>query len=269
MSFQSLSGQSPSSRHMARFSVLAVLSLLSSVAAAKGKGGSGSDGSPSGSDGSSGSSSGGGGSSPEGRQHVEISGAKWPYRFAGSYFSGSISLDTTIEYWPDCTEGKRGQWREDFDGTLLLGPGNWTNSFDDIDPNFLLMGWEKGTTPTSNWTDGEYWGNGGPGLTRWFSSDVKIMLSRYIEIWHDAASFDTTFGSVWDHGWLIDADPAGNGTNEYLINGTWSGVSLALFCIITKDSADYRRRPSLSSPATTPHATSSTPRRPFATTPPR
>jgi hypothetical protein len=54
-----------------------------------GKGGSDSDGSSSGNDsGNSGSSS--SSSAPKGKQHVEISGDKWPYRWAGSYYNGSI-----------------------------------------------------------------------------------------------------------------------------------------------------------------------------------
>lgn len=212
-----------SCNRLANMLLFTLLNVLTLVAAKGGKGGGSSDssGSSSGSD-SSGSSS-GSSSRPKGKQHVEISGAKWPYRWPGSYYNGSITLDTSIEYWPDCSEGSRSTFRTNYDGILMLGPGNQTGSFDDINPNFLIMGWDAGKPPTSNWTDGEYWGNGGPGLTRWFSTDVKLMLSRFIEIWQDSTSiYDQR---TYDHGWGVDAAAMGNGTNEYSINGTWSGVS--------------------------------------------
>jgi hypothetical protein len=107
------------------------------------------------------------------------------------------------------------------DGILLLGPANDTGSFNAVDPNFVLMAWDAGKIPTNNWTDGEYWGNGGPGLTRWFSTDVKLLLSRFVEIWQPSTS--TT--RPYDLGWGVDSKPLGNGTNEFAINGTFSGVS--------------------------------------------
>ena len=214
---------------------LVLLQLVAFVTAQRrGGGSSDSDSSSSGSD-SSGSSSGGSSSRPKGTQHVEVSGNSWPYRWAGSYYNGSITLDTSIEYWPDCSERSRDTWRTSMDGILHLGPGNWTSasSFDDEQPQFLLMGWEDGKIPSNNWTDGEYWGNGGPGLTRWFSTDVKLMLSRFIQIWHDENTeyLSSADSHEWDHGWNVEANSAVNSTNEYTINGTWKGVCEIRSCL--------------------------------------
>jgi hypothetical protein len=137
-------------------------------------------------------------------------------------------VDTSIDYWPDCSEGSRSTFRTSMSGILLIGPGNFTtSSFDEADPNFLLMGWDEGRRPTNNWTDGMYYGNGGPGLTRWFSTDVKLMLSRFVEVWQDTTRFTQSSSThPWDHGWTVDADPLGNG--NYSINGTFRGVSTLL-----------------------------------------
>lgn len=218
---------------MATFSLKSGLLLLlniASFAVAQRRGGGSSDSDSSSSSGSDsgGSSSSGSSSRPKGTQHVEVSGNNWPYRWAGSYYNGTITLDTSIEYWPDCSERTRGTWRQTFDGMLHVGPGNWSGGLDDpYEPQFLLMGWDEGKIPTNNWTDGVYWGNGGPGLTRWFSTDVKLMLTRWTQIWHEENEFDgTETPRPYDFGWTVESDPAGNGTNQYSINGNWSGVSL-------------------------------------------
>ncbi|KIW02993.1 uncharacterized protein PV09_05652 [Verruconis gallopava] len=202
------------------FGLLQVLSIVLADPSPKGgKGGGDSDSSSSSGD-DSGSSSGGSGSHT-GTQHVLVSGDKWPYRWPGSYYNGSMTLEVSIEYWPGCSEGQRGNIRTNMDGILLLGPANQTGTFDVVDPNFVIMGWDAGITPTNNWTDGEYWGNGGPGLTRWFSTDVKLMLSRYVEIWQDSSSTSRPY----DLGWTVDSSNSGNETNEWHINGTFSGTS--------------------------------------------
>jgi hypothetical protein len=111
------------------------------------------------------------------------------------------------------------------DGILMLGPGNETGTHDSVDPNFVLMGWDAGKIPTNNWTDGIYWGNGGPGLTRWYSTDVKLMLSRFVSIWQSS----TSTSPPYDLGWLVASKSNGNGSNEFQINGTFSGVSHSVF----------------------------------------
>jgi hypothetical protein len=71
------------------FKTFALCSLFALAQAKGGKGGGDSSSGSSGSD-SSGSSSSSGSSTNRGRQHVEISGNDWPYRWPGSYYNGSI-----------------------------------------------------------------------------------------------------------------------------------------------------------------------------------
>jgi hypothetical protein len=227
------------------FKTFALCSLFALAQAKGGKGGGDSSSGSSGSD-SSGSSGSSGSSSNRGQQHVEISGNDWPYRWPGSYYNGSIvslqslhlkrfgltprfqTLDTSIEYWSDCSQGRGRSWRTSYDGILMLGPGNQTGSFNEDDPQFVLMGWDDNTVPTNNWTDGVYWSNGGPGATRWFSTDVKVMLSRFIHTWQDMTGLTTSSSQrPYDHGWNVNSDPLGNGTNQYAINGTWSGLTMS------------------------------------------
>jgi hypothetical protein len=131
------------------------------------------------------------------------------------------SVEVSIESWPGCSEGSRRGIHTTKDGILLLGPANQTGSFDDVDPNFVLMGWHAGKAPTNNWTDGIYWGNGGPGRTRWYSTDVKLMLSRFVSIWQSS----TSESRPYDLGWHVDSEGNGNGNDKFQINGTFSGVS--------------------------------------------
>lgn len=112
--------------------------------------------------------------------------------------------------------------RVTMDGILMLGPGNTTDSFDATDPNFVLMAWDAGKIPANNWTDGIQWKNGGPGATRYYSTDVKLLLSRCVDIWQPLGSSD----QAYDFGWQVDSRPTGaNGSNTFAINGTYGGVS--------------------------------------------
>ncbi|CEL02127.1 hypothetical protein ASPCAL03299 [Aspergillus calidoustus] len=133
---------------------------------------------------------------------------KWPYRWTGTYYNGTIDLATSIDRWPHCAEACRDSFTASFSGLFLVGPGSETNS-----PQFVLMAWDTGTVPAASSPEIDM----GSDTDGWnmHSPDIRLILGQRSKLWMDNES-------EGDEMWSVETSTPRNGSG-FAMDGLFTG----------------------------------------------